>query len=139
MLRFPEMSQSEPPDPLARLGRRLDQARARHVDRTAADPDGPAMRGAAVGLRIGIELVVSVVVATALGWAIDRWLGTGPWATIILFFLGVAAGMLAVYRAITGVKMAVGYRRLGPEDAGRPGANPGLKGRARDKWDDDEE
>ena len=135
MLRFPEMSESEPPDPLARLGKRLDQARARHVDH-AADPDGPTtQQGVAVGLRIGIELVVSVVVATALGWAIDRWLGTGPWATIVLFFLGVAAGMLAVYRAMTGVKMAVGYRRLGPEGAGPPGP----KGRARDKWDDDEE
>ena len=144
MLRFPEMSESEPPDPLARLGKRLDQARARHVDHTAADPDAGAMQqGAAVGLRIGIELVVSVVVATALGWAIDRWLGTGPWATIVLFFLGVAAGMLAVYRAMTGVKMAVGYRRLGPAESGRPGANgtanPGAKGRAGDKWDDDEE
>jgi ATP synthase protein I len=140
VLRFPEMNQSEPPDPLARLGRRLDQARARHADHAAADSDGPAMQqGVAVGLRIGIELVVSVVVATALGWAIDRWLGTGPWATIVLFFFGVAAGMLAVYRAITGVKMAVGYRRLGPEGAGQPGANPGAKGRAPDKWDDDEE
>jgi ATP synthase protein I len=128
------MSESEPPDPPARLGRRLDQARARHVEQPA-DADGPAMQqGVAVGLRIGIELVVSVVVATALGWAIDRWLETGPWATIILFFLGVAAGMLAVYRAMTGVKMAVGFRRPGPPDAG-----PAAKGPARDKWDDDEE
>jgi ATP synthase protein I len=136
VLRFPEMSESEPPDPLARLGKRLDEARARHVDHTA-DADGPAtQQGVAVGLRIGIELVVSVVVATALGWAIDRWLGTGPWATIVLFFLGVAAGMLSVYRAITGVKMAVGYRRLDTADAGRPPAMP--KGRARDKWDDED-
>ena len=64
------------------------------------------------------------------GWALDRWLGTRPWGTIVLFFLGVAAGMLSVYRAITGIKMAVGYRRLdGP--AGRK--------RAKGAWDEDEE
>ena len=87
-------------------------------------------QGMAVGLRIGVELVVAIVVATALGWGIDRWLGTSPWLTIILFFLGVAAGMVNVYRALTGVKMAVGYRRPGAPEAGR---------RAPGKWDDDED
>ena len=44
-------------------------------------------------------------------WAIDRVLGTRPFAMIVLFFLGVAAGMLNVYRAITGQGAAVGFRR----------------------------
>ena len=51
-----------------------------------------------------------VVVATGLGWAIDRWFGTRPWGMIVLFFLGVAAGMLNVYRAVTGISGPVGYR-----------------------------
>ena len=34
-----------------------------------------------------------------------------PWGMIVLFFLGVAAGMLNVYRAVTGISGAVGYRR----------------------------
>ena len=84
-----------------------------------------------MGLRIGVELVVAIVVATALGWGLDRWLGTSPWLTIVLFFLGVAAGMVNVYRAVTGVRMAVGYRR--PDT---PGAT---SGRATGKWDDDED
>ena len=84
----------------------------------------------AAGLRIGVELVVAIVVATGLGWAIDRWVGTGPWGMIVLFFLGVAAGMLNVYRAVTGIRTAVGYRTSGAP-------NPG-KGRAEDKWDDEE-
>ncbi len=125
------MSQSEPPDPLARLGKRLDQARAGRGDEPAAGSGDPAMQqGVAVGLRIGVELVVAVVLATALGWVIDRWLGTAPWATIVLFFLGVATGMLSVYRAIAGVKTAVGYRRIDKPDPARQ--------RARDKWDDEE-
>src|SRR5438105_2646322 len=124
------MSESEPPDPLARLGKRLEQARARRGGEPAAGPDqGALQQGVGQGLRIGVELVVAVVVATGLGWALDAWLGTRPWATIVLFFLGVAAGMLNVYRAVAGIKTVVGYRRLD-----QPGAPA-----AKDKWDDDEE
>lgn len=84
-----------------------------------------------MGLRIGVELVVAIVVATALGWGLDRWLGTSPWLTIVLFFLGVAAGMVNVYRALAGVKTAVGLRR---PDAPGAGGQPG-----KGKWDDDED
>jgi ATP synthase protein I len=124
------MSESEPPDRLAQLGRRLEVARARGgKGKPAAGSDDPALQqGMAVGLRIGVEFVVAILVATVLGWGLDRWLGTSPWLTIVLFFLGVGAGMVSVFRAVTGVKMAVGYRPPGPrrEPTG-------------DKWDDDEE
>lgn len=118
------MSDSEPPDPLARLGERLDRAQARPAEERPAGPDQSMLQqGMGLGFRIGIEFVVAVVVATGLGWAIDRWAGTRPWGTIVLFFLGVGAGMTGVYRAVTGVRTAVGYGR--PPAAG--------------KWDDDED
>jgi ATP synthase protein I len=122
------MSERGPPDPLARLGERLDRARARRPG--AASHDDPALQqGMGVGLRSGVELVVAVVVATGLGWALDRWLGTRPWGTIVLFFLGVAAGMVSVYRAVTGIKTAVGYRRVDDLAGRKP---------AKDAWDDEE-
>ncbi|HYU11879.1 MAG TPA: AtpZ/AtpI family protein [Stellaceae bacterium] len=131
VLRSPKMSEGGPPDPLARLGERLDKARSRRGSEPVPGPDNAAMQqGVGIGLRIGIEFVVAVVVATGLGWVLDRWLGTRPWGTIVLFFLGVGAGMLSVYRAVTGIKMAVGSRPLG---------KPGAKGQpAKDAWDDDE-
>jgi F0F1-type ATP synthase assembly protein I len=46
---------------------------------------------------------------------------------IVLFFLGVAAGMLNVYRAVTGVRGPVGYRT---SDAGA--------GMPQGKWDDED-
>jgi len=93
--------------------------------------DNAAMQqGVGIGLRIGIEFVVAVVVATGLGWVLDRWLGTRPWGTIVLFFLGVGAGMLSVYRAVAGISMAVGSRPLAKAD---PAVQP-----AKDDWDDDE-
>jgi ATP synthase protein I len=125
------MSEREPPDPLARLGERIDKARAQNVRSQPAVGDRSAtQRGLGLGLRIGIELVVAIGVATALGWAIDRWLGTRPWGIIVLFFLGVAAGMLNVYRAVSGISTPVGYRRPG-EGAPAPRSN-------QDAWDDDE-
>jgi ATP synthase protein I len=121
------MSESRPPDPLARLGEEIDKARAERVRRQPAAGDRSVLhQGLGLGFRIGIELVVAVVVATGLGWAIDRWFGTRPWGMIVLFFLGVAAGMLNVYRAVTGISGAVGYRR---DDA----AGAGLKNRRDDE------
>jgi ATP synthase protein I len=125
------MSEGRPPDPLSQLGERIDRARAERAQREPVLADRSVLQqGLGFGFRIGIELVVAIAVATALGWAIDHWLGTRPWGMIVLFFLGVAAGMLNVYRAVTGVSTPVGYRR--PDEAPAAGARPG------DKWDDDE-
>jgi ATP synthase protein I len=122
------MSDSDKPDPLARLGAELDRARAAREPRPRAGGDGGNLQqGIGVGLRIGLEFVVAIVIATGLGWVIDQWAGTRPWAIIVLFFLGVGAGMVNVYRAVAGLGMAVGYRRA---DAAKPAA--------KDDWDDEE-
>lgn len=55
-------------------------------------------KGLAFATRIGLELVVSVVIGAVLGYGIDRWLGSEPWAMIVGLFLGGIAGMLNVYR-----------------------------------------
>jgi ATP synthase protein I len=117
------MSEGRPPDPLARLGEEIDKARAERVRRQPVVQDRSVLQqGLGLGFRIGIELVVAVAVATGLGWAIDHWLGNRvPWAMIVLFFLGVAAGMLNVYRAVTGIGGAAGYRRRAPDAGSAPG------------------
>ena len=107
------MSDDRPPDALARLSAELDKARARGGAEPAVGGGDQAgqQQALGIGFRIGIEFVVAIIVATGLGWAIDRVLGTRPFAMIVLFFLGVATGMLNVYRAITGQGAAVGFRR----------------------------
>lgn len=102
-------------DPLRDLEQRLDRAR-RAQERNVGGPPaerGPSVSRTALGLafRIGLELVVAVVVGTVVGWALDAWLGTRPWLAIVFFFLGVGAGMVNVWRAVTGMGMAVGYRK----------------------------
>ncbi len=104
--------------PLRDLEQRLDRARrGRERNASGSSPqDGPSVARGALGLalRIGVELVVAVVVSTAIGWAIDRWFGTRPWGMIVFFFLGVGAGMMNVWRAVTGMGMAVGFRHAAP-------------------------
>ena len=106
------MSDDRPSDALARLSKRLERARAQNSERPAGDGDHAGQQQAlGIGFRIGIEFVVAIIVATGLGWAFDHVLGTKPFAMIVMFFLGVAAGMVNVYRAITGQGAAVGFRR----------------------------
>jgi len=50
-------------------------------------------------LKIGTELVASVVVGTLLGFILDGWFDTRPWLTISFFFMGVGAGILNVIRS----------------------------------------
>lgn len=101
------MSENPPPDPLARLGERIDQARRERLQQETARAGGPPPGGAlGVGFRIAIELVAALCVGLALGWVFDRVLGTRPWGLIAFFFLGAAAGMINVFRAAKNVGSA---------------------------------
>ena len=65
--------------------------------------------GMALAGRVTTELVAGVVVGTVIGWALDNWLGTTPTLMVMFFFLGSAAGMMNVWRALTGRGMAAGF------------------------------
>jgi ATP synthase protein I len=124
------MSEDPPSDPLARLGERIDKAQLERGAGRSADSGPNAQRGIGFGYKVGIELVAAVIIATGLGWAFDRWLGKGHWGLIVMFFLGVAAGMLNVYRAVSGLGMAIGYRQRSEDSAG--------SNQTKGAWDDEE-
>jgi ATP synthase protein I len=108
------MDQGDTEDPLRNLGNRVESAK-RAARRPGAAPsqgagDAAVNRNAlAVGLRIGLELVVAVFVGAGLGWAFDNWLGTGPWGLIVFLLLGFGAGVANVFRMALGMERAVGY------------------------------
>ena len=52
--------------------------------------------------NVGVELVSAVFMGVGCGLFIDWVFGTSPWGLISLFILGSAAGMLNVYRTLTG-------------------------------------
>ncbi len=43
--------------------------------------------------------MAAILVGAGLGWIIDSFLPTRPWATVVLLLLGFAAGVLNVVRA----------------------------------------
>ena len=124
------MTERDPRAELRDLEKGLERARQGR-DNATARKHGGAFGGyqSALGLafRIGLELVVAVVVGVLIGWALDRWLGTRPWGMIVLFFLGVAAGMVNVWRAVTGTGKAVGFQQQ----------QQAIRG-AKDGWEDED-
>tara|TARA_B100000029_G_scaffold311253_1_gene303762 strand:- start:716 stop:1012 length:297 start_codon:yes stop_codon:yes gene_type:complete len=50
-------------------------------------------------LKISTEMVAAVVVGSTMGFLLDNWFGTKPLLTICFFFMGVAAGILNVFRS----------------------------------------
>ena len=49
-------------------------------------------------LKIGTELVAAVFVGSTIGFLLDNWFDTKPLLMICFFFMGVAAGILNVFR-----------------------------------------
>ena len=50
-------------------------------------------------LKISTELVASVVVGSTIGFLLDNWFDTKPLLIICFFFMGVAAGILNVFKS----------------------------------------
>lgn len=93
---------------------------AERLNKARGAQDGKAGRSATgrfdsaslgMGFRIGVEMVAALAVGLGIGWLLDVWLDTKPWLMVVFFFLGAGAGVMNVYRAITGIGLAPGYRK----------------------------
>lgn len=68
----------------------------------------------ASGFRAMAELGGGVIVGGLIGWHLDKWFGTKPWALLVFFFLGTGAGFWNIYR--------IGMRpAAAPPDDGKAG------------------
>ena len=84
------------PDRLETLGDRLKKAQVSVDERNR--PRQRQSNALGFAFRITTELVAAVAVGVAIGWGLDNWLDSKPWFLIMFFFLGVAAGVMNVYR-----------------------------------------
>jgi ATP synthase protein I len=62
---------------------------------------GDFRKGLSFAARVGVELVSALVVGGGLGYLGDWYFGTAPWLTVVGLFLGMAAGLLNVYRTVS--------------------------------------
>lgn len=108
------MSKEDRPPSLEDFDARLRKAQSRRDRRLGRGgrADGRTDRGEGIGLalRVGTELVAGVAVGAGMGWLLDYWLGTKPWLMIVFFILGSAAGMINVFRTVSGIGHGVGYK-----------------------------
>jgi F0F1-type ATP synthase assembly protein I len=57
---------------------------------------------------VGMSFVLALVMGFGGGYWLDGWLGTKPWLSFIGFFVGLAAGVLNVYRVLQATAPAPG-------------------------------
>lgn len=74
------------------LDRRIADAKA-HQDRGISSAEG---RAESRGWALGVEFVGAVLVSTFIGWLIDRFAGTAPWAMVVFLLLGFVTGTYRV-------------------------------------------
>jgi ATP synthase protein I len=60
---------------------------------------GSTERAISLAMRLGVELVAAMVIAVGLGWVVDHFAHTAPWAMIIMVPVGMAAGLRNLLRA----------------------------------------
>ncbi|HVO15468.1 MAG TPA: AtpZ/AtpI family protein [Alphaproteobacteria bacterium] len=112
------MTDDRRPSDLEDLDAKLRAAQGRH----GGEPDRAGFAsdksGLSIAFRIGVELVAALAIGVAIGWLLDRWLGSSPWLLIVFFVLGAAAGIMNVIRVAKGYGGSVGYRKTGPGAAG---------------------
>jgi len=46
---------------------------------------------------VGISLVAATFIGLAMGYYLDKWLGTSPWLTLIFLGFGIVSGFRNVY------------------------------------------
>lgn len=84
---------------LASLDERLREVHQAEKARTAKlQPPGMTGKGSAQGQRVLSALLGAPLGAALIGWVIDRFAGTAPFALLVMLFLGFGAAISQVIR-----------------------------------------
>ena len=49
---------------------------------------------------LGIHLVATTFIGLAVGYYLDKWLGTHPWLKMVFLLLGIAAGFKNMFQEV---------------------------------------
>ena len=63
-----------------------------------SDEEPSVLRQLARLSTVGVALVAATAVGLAIGYGLDRWLGTSPWLTMVFTLFGIVAGFLNLFR-----------------------------------------
>ena len=105
------MDRPRPTDAPESFEARLAAAKLRN---NPVDPMRIAGGAAGQGLRFALEIVITTVVGSAIGWQLDRWLGSKPWLLLLFMLLGLAAGFMSLFRAVSAEQKLVDAQPVPP-------------------------
>ena len=80
------------------IATRLEIAKE-NIKNTQKNIQGSNAASLGKAFKISTELVAAVVVGSIIGFLLDGWFDTKPLLTICFFFMGVAAGILNVFKS----------------------------------------
>ena len=83
---------------LKEISTRLEIAR-KNIRKSKKNNNGSNAASLGKALKISTELVAAVFVGSTIGFLLDNWFDTKPLFIICFFFMGVAAGMINVFRS----------------------------------------
>ena len=46
---------------------------------------------------VGISMVVATFIGLAMGYYLDKWLGTEPWLTLVFLVIGIISGFRNIF------------------------------------------
>ncbi|MFG1477766.1 AtpZ/AtpI family protein [Xanthobacter sp. V4C-4] len=85
---------------LERLNSSLGQVRSKdEAPAVKGVGDTSSRSGVALAFRLGAEFVSGVLVGSAIGYGVDRFLAITPWGLIVFTLIGFAAGVVNMMRA----------------------------------------
>lgn len=99
----------QPEDPLHRLDREIEAARAKRSPQT---PPATGYTGMAAGYRLAAEFVAAIAVGAVLGIGADWLFGSSPAGLILGVGFGFAAGVVGLVRSTRRMNEKAG--RAGP-------------------------
>ncbi len=85
-----------PPDPRTPVPWR-DGATAAREDDGDRPSNAALWRGLDHAYMMQVELIAALLIWGGAGWLVDRWLGSGPWLTILGALVGYAAGFYLIW------------------------------------------
>jgi len=122
---------------------RLAAVREERAEKAAKEAgQANSRQGIGIGMRIGIELLASVLAGVGIGLLLDNWLETTPIFTLAFVSIGFAAGVLGVIRVSKGLDERIGLGRAVRDKeaadaaAGKQSEQPKAPPKA---WDDDDD
>lgn len=133
---------SPAPPSLESVEARLAVVREERAVKAAKEQTQASQRqGLGLGMRVGIELLVSVLAGVGIGLLLDNWLETTPIFTLAFVSVGFAAGVMNTLRVSRGLDEKIGLGRAVREKEAADkaaGVQPKQPQAPANAWDDDE-